>query len=64
MENISCKMLRGILYDTGDGTMGTIITIMIQFCTISYQHNKARKKINVNFAVCQELDSSTASLLR
>lgn len=64
MENISCKILRGILCGTGDGAIETNVTTLIQFCTISHQCNKAGKKINVKFTVYQELDKSTASLLK
>ena len=49
MENISCKILRGILCGTGDGAIETNVTTLIQFCTISHQCNKAGKKINVKF---------------
>lgn len=33
MENISCKILKGILF--GDEAMTAIITTLIQYCTVN-----------------------------
>lgn len=57
MENISCKILEGILSGIGDETIAAIITVLIQYCTVSNQCNKTRK-MDRNFAVCQKLNGS------